>query len=65
MNGAAKDGEVEQLLLDRNAMMEEIRCHLKQAQDRMKLNYDRRSELQFKEGDFVFLRLDHTVNIQF
>lgn len=39
-------------------MLVEIRYHLKQAQERMKLNYDRkRRELNFSVGDLVYLKL--------
>lgn len=41
--------EVEQLLRERDVMLSEIRYHLQQAQDRMKLNaYRKRRELQFQ-----------------
>lgn len=50
--------EVEQLLRERDVMLSEIRYHLQQAQDRMKLNaYRKRRELQFQVGDLVYLGL--------
>lgn len=50
--------EMGQLLLDCESMLTEIKFHLHQAQEQMKLNYDRkRRELNFSEGDFVYLKL--------
>lgn len=45
-------------LRERDVMLSEIRYHLQQAQDRMKLNaYRKRRELQFQVGDLVYLGL--------
>lgn len=50
--------EMGQLLLDCESMLTEIKFHLHQAQEQMKLNYDRkRRELNFSEEDFVYLML--------
>lgn len=56
--GPAKDEEVDQLLQDRDALVPGIKFHLQQAQDRMRLNFDKgRKELVFSEGDQVYIRL--------
>lgn len=49
---------MDQLLQDRDALVPGIKFHLQQAQDRMKLNFDKgRKVLVFSEGDQVYIRL--------
>jgi hypothetical protein len=56
--GTSKVATVEQLLIDRDAIAKEAREHLKEAQARMKRNYDQHhQEREFNVGDWVYLRL--------
>lgn len=56
--GTATDKQVDQLVIDREAMLSEIKFHLEQAQDLTKLNFDhRRRELTFETGDQVYVKL--------
>ena len=49
---------IDQQLMDRDAMLDTMKTHLRQAQMRMKTMADRhRRELEFQEGELVFLRL--------
>lgn len=56
--GTATDKEVDQLLIDQEAMLSEIKFDLEQAQDLTKLNFDhRRRELTFENGDQIYWKL--------
>ncbi|CAL1391412.1 unnamed protein product [Linum trigynum] len=64
--GATAVHEADQTLLDRNALLNELKTNLSVAQHRMKQNADlRRREVQFAIGDWVYLKLQpyrqHTV----
>lgn len=55
--GIAQGEEVEQLLLNRDTMLTEIKFFLKHAQERMKIQYDKHHrELSFQVGDMVFVK---------
>ncbi|KAD4178201.1 hypothetical protein E3N88_26792 [Mikania micrantha] len=56
--GDTNNSELEQQLIDRDDMLKLIRNNLAKAQDRMKQQANlHRTNVTFKEGDYVFLRL--------
>ncbi|KAF8393178.1 hypothetical protein HHK36_021419 [Tetracentron sinense] len=56
--GTASVSLVDQLLADRNAILDDLRMHLLRAQQRMKMQADnKRHHEEFNEGDLVFLKL--------
>jgi hypothetical protein len=58
--GQSKVPVVAQQLLDCDKFLAEIKDRLQHAQDLMKVNYDQHHrELEFAEGDWVWLRLHH------
>lgn len=49
---------LEEQLLERDAILDELKAHLIQAQQRMKLQEDKhRREVEFQVGDYVYLKL--------
>jgi hypothetical protein len=60
--GRAKVFAVDQQLVDRDEFLGEIKNRLLHAQELMKGTYDHNQrELEFKEGDWVWLRLHHRI----
>lgn len=56
--GTALVSTVDQLLDDRDAVLDDLRMHLLRAQQRMKLQADtKRHHAEFQDGDLVFLKL--------
>ena len=50
--------EVDQLLAERDTILDELKFHLTRAQSKMKVATDlHRREVQFKEGDLVYLKI--------
>ena len=57
-SGSSRLEAVERELFDRDLMWKDLRLKLLQAQDRMKVQYDKKHrEVQFQEGDWVLLKL--------
>ncbi|KAJ0836439.1 putative nucleotidyltransferase, Ribonuclease H [Helianthus annuus] len=56
--GTTNVQQVDEFLQDRDTLLKKLRENLFVARNRMKVNADRnRRELEFKEGDFVFVKL--------
>ncbi|XXG42950.1 hypothetical protein AAC387_Pa01g3099 [Persea americana] len=56
--GSTSNGQVEQELLQRDAILCDLKLNIKAAQNRMKIQHDRRhSELTFQVGEMVYLLL--------
>lgn len=57
--GKATVSEVDQLLKDRDTILDDLRMHLERAQHRMKLYADtKRRHEEFKFGEQVFLKIN-------
>ena len=56
--GSTANQEVESVLLQRDAILEELKCHLQRAQQKMKGHGDsKRREVQLSYGEFVYVKL--------
>jgi len=56
--GYATIEEIQCLIQERNSMLDELKMHLDQAQQRMKMYADKkRREVEFQRGDRVFLKI--------
>ena len=56
--GSTANQEVESVLLQREAILEELKCHLQRAQQNMKEHADsKHREVQWSVGEFVYVKL--------
>lgn len=49
--------EVNKMAAERDAMLEELKCNLLQAQDRMRAQAKHRRDAQYQDDDWVYLKL--------
>lgn len=57
-DGSTRVQEVDNQIKEKNLILEELKHHLEKAQERMKYQADKhRRELEFEEGDLVYLKL--------